>query len=279
MSPASPVSDPSLSPAALRLIAERAARTGGRIARDYFGHVSAVRLKADRSEVCEADEGAQAAIVAQILDQRPDDAFLTEETLRMPAGHGASLPPPSADRVCWVIDPLDGTRNFVRGIPLYACSVAAILGGSPLCGAIYDPMREVLYSAGGAEGLLVEGGGGALAEDIRARLGGSLGRPVVGIPSSPTGPVAAIAHRWLDRYVCRSLGSTALQLAWVASGELDATLSDNARLWDIAAGWVLVTAAGGRMTAPEGGPLFPLDVQAYGGEELPALAARAGFPE
>jgi myo-inositol-1(or 4)-monophosphatase len=275
MPAARPASAPS-SPAALRLIAEHAARTGGQIGHGYFGHVSAARLKADRSEVCEADEAAQAAIVAQILEQRPEDAFLAEETLRLPAGQGVARP--EVDRVCWVIDPLDGTRNFLRGIPLYACSVAALLDGWPVCGAIYDPTRDVLYSAGGADGLLVEGQG-APAEDIRACLEGMSGRPVVGIPSSPKGPVATIAHRWLDRFVCRSLGSTALQLAWVASGELDATLSDNARLWDIAAGWRLVTAAGGHMTTPEGRPLFPLDVRAYRGEELPALAARAGFPE
>jgi myo-inositol-1(or 4)-monophosphatase len=277
MPPGQPASDARPSPAALRLIAEHAARTGGRIARGYFGRVSAVRLKGDRSEVCDADEAAQAAIVAELLAQRPEDALLTEETLRLPAGQES--PALSGDRVCWVIDPLDGTRNFVRGIPLYACSVAAMLDGWPICGAIFDPVREVLYSAGGAGGLVVAGAGGALAEDIRARLGGSLGRPVVGIPSSPKGPVAPIAHRWLDRFVCRSLGSTALQLAWVASGELDATLSDNARLWDITAGWTLVTAAGGRVTSPEGRPLFPLAVQAYRGGELPALAARAGFPE
>jgi myo-inositol-1(or 4)-monophosphatase len=264
-------------PAALRLVAEQAARAGGQVARSCFGRVSSARLKGDHSEVSEADDAAQAAIVASILAQRPVDAFLAEEVLGLPDGP-RSWPRVTNDRVCWVIDPIDGTRNFLRGIPLWACSVAAMRGGLPLCGAVYDPLHDVLYSAGGGVGgLLLDGQPSAPAHSGAARPTGLNPKPVVGIPSSPTGPTAAIAYQWLERFVCRSLGSTALQLAWVASGQLDATLSDNARLWDIAAAWVLVTASGGRITSPEGAPLFPLDVQRYAGEKLPTLAARAAL--
>jgi myo-inositol-1(or 4)-monophosphatase len=243
------------------------------MARGYFGRVTQARLKADRSEVCEADEAAQVAVVAALRGQRPDDAFVTEEVLRLAAGPPAP-PPASDDVVCWVVDPLDGTRNFLRGIPLYACSVAAMRGGWPICGAIYDPAHDVLYSGTCAEGLFVNG-----RPHSPLRLSGANPKPIVGVPSSPSGATAALAHQWLDRFVCRGLGCTALQLAWVASGELDASLSDNARLWDLAAGWVLVAAAGGRLTSPAGASLFPLDVQRYAGEELPNLAARAGFLE
>jgi fructose-1,6-bisphosphatase/inositol monophosphatase family enzyme len=86
-----------------------------------------------------------------------------------------------------------------------------------------------------------------------------------------------LAREWLEHFVCRSLGSTGLHLALVASGQLDAMLADNPRLWDLAAGWVLVTASGGKMTALTGAALFPLDVAAYAGQELPTLAAGAAL--
>lgn len=251
----------------LRRLAEQAARAGGRVARQHFARDLAVRLKPDRSEVSDADEAAQAAVVACLRARRPDDALIAEETLT------ATGPAPANDRLCWAIDPIDGTRNFVRRIPLYACSVAALLDGAPLVGAVYDVARDVLYSASQAEGLCIDG------RPAAARAGrppGGNPRPVVGLPSNPAGPVAAIAHAWLDRFICRNLGSTALHLVMVATGELDAMLSDNPRLWDIAAGCLAVTATGGRVCSPAGGGLFPLDVRGYAGAELPVLACGPG---
>ena len=254
----------------LRTLAEDAARVGGQVARQYFGTGVEVWLKADRSEVSRADEAAQAAVVAHLRAARPDDAFVAEEQLTLSP---PPPPPPSADRLCWVIDPLDGTRNFIRHIPLYACSVAAMIGGHPVAGAVYDPPRDVLYSAARGSGLRIDGRlqparvGGA----VRAR--GVNPKPVVAIPSSPTALTAGSAHAWLDRFVCRGLGCTALHMAWVAGGELDALLADNPRLWDIAAGALLIAEAGGRVTSITGTPLFPFDVARYGGEPLPIIAS------
>jgi len=273
-----PVPPQSRAPAerlALRHIAEQAARAGGEVARRAFRTDCGVRLKADRSEVSDADEAAQAAVVSVIRTHRPHDAFIAEETLRLPDG-AAVPPPPNADRVCWVIDPIDGTRNFVRGIPLYACCVAAMLDGRPICGAICVPEHERLYSATHPGALLVDGQPQPARGPAAARPAGFNPKPVVAIPSSP-GVVASIAHDWLDRYVCRSLGSTALHLLLVATGELDAALADNPRLWDVAAGWALLYASGGTLTTPDGQPLFPLDVSGYAGQALPCIAASAAF--
>lgn len=283
--------DPAAGPA-LRPRAEEAARIGGRVAREWFGARLRVRLKADRSEVTDADEAAQAAIVDYLRRERPQDALVTEETL-LPAPGSPSSPAPSTDRLCWVIDPIDGTRNFIRGVPLFACSVAAMIGGEPVAGAIYDPVRNELISAGRGGPLLLNnqpqtplppGDTGSRLAETPAPWGtgsqpvapGSAGRaprPVVGLPSMPVGYIAERAHQWLDRYVCRCFGSTALHLAYVALGRLEAMLADNARLWDIAAGVVLVRAAGGDAAAPNGQPLFPADVAAYRGEEMPIVAA------
>lgn len=252
-------------PACLRVVAEEAARAGGAVARRYFDQDYHVRLKPDHSEVSEADEAAQAEVIARIQAQRPADAVIAEETLA-PGGR----PGPTNDIVCWVIDPIDGTRNFIRRIPLYACSIAAMLHGTPIAGAIYDPQRDVMYSAASGGALCVNGG---QPPDTAGATRGLNLRPVVGIPSTPRGASKALAHRWLDRYVCRSLGSTALHLAWVAAGRLDAALADNPRLWDLAAGWALLRAARRDMVKLDGTPIFPLDVAAYAGEELPLVAA------
>ena len=253
---------------ALRRLAEEAARAGGNVARQRYDTLPTVRLKADRSEVSEADQAAQQAVLACLAAQRPDDAVIAEEQ----QDAASALPEPDNERVCWVVDPIDGTRNYVRHIPLYACSVAAMWQGYPLVGAVYDPVRDVLYSASRTGGLFVNGArheARPAAFDARRTLNP---KPVVAIPSSPTGPWAAVAHDWLDAFVCRSLGATALHLALVATGELNGMLADNPRLWDVAAGWLLITAAGGRITTPNGEPLFPRDVQTCVPDEFPTLA-------
>lgn len=249
---------------ALATLAEAAARAGGAVARRHFRTGLEVRLKADRSEVTIADEAAQQAVIATIRAARPADAFIAEERLQL----DPPAPPPAPERLCWIIDPIDGTRNYIRHIPLYACSVAVMQGGVPLAGTIYDPERDVLYSAVRGGPLCID----AAPAPPRGRrnLNHKL---VVGLPSSPGPESAALAHAWLDRFVCRSLGSTALHLALVASGELDAMLGDNPRLWDLAAGCLLVEAAGGVTATIEGRPVFPVDVAAYRGEPIVTLAA------
>jgi myo-inositol-1(or 4)-monophosphatase len=252
-------------------LAEQAARVGGAVARGYFRTDLNIRFKADRSEVSEADEAAQAAVMQCIHAPRPHDAFIGEEAVAGP--HAGDAPAATNDHFCWVIDPIDGTRNFVRGIPCYACSVAVMFGGFPLAGAIYDVERDVLYSAIRGGPLLVNGNP-ARPPSGEAEKSGRL-RLVVGIPSRAVGPLAKLSHDWLSRYVCRNLGSTALHMAMVATGELDGMLADTPRLWDVAAGWVLIESAGGRVVGPDGAPLFPLDVGGYRGTQTAFRAARA----
>jgi len=255
----------------LRELAERAARAGGAVARQSFGKPTAVRLKADRSEVSEVDEAAQRAVIDCIRAQRPDDGFVAEETLVGPEGQ--RWPPPENERVCWVIDPLDGTRNYIRGIPLYTCSVGAMLHGFPIAGAIYLPPDERLFSASRAEGFFEDGR--PITRRSRAPAPGRSPKPIVAIPSSFSGDTEkALLNAWLGRVVVRNLGVASLHLALVAAGPFDAALLSDARLWDIAAGWVLIDVIGGVMTTLAGQPMFPLDVAEYRGEALPGMAAR-----
>jgi myo-inositol-1(or 4)-monophosphatase len=99
------------------------------------------------------------------------------------------------------------------------------------------------------------------------------GQLIIAIPSIRDEQAIGCVHTWIDRFVVRNLGTTALNLALVATGGFDAALATNAKLWDVAAGWILITEAGGVMTTPRGEPLFPLDPDPYGRDNTPALAA------
>ncbi len=253
--------DRSADEAALRALAEAAARAGGVAARALFRTSVTVSTKSDGSEVSDADHAAQHAVVALIRRTRPADALLAEESLAEPA---AATPRGS---VCWVIDPIDGTRNFVRGIPLFCCSVGVLVAGVPRAGAIYDPIRDELF--GGSIG------GGAFLNGRPLRTPPDHRRPhLVAVPSKFRDDAGLLDSLPRDA-VLRTLGSTALHLAMVAAGQLELALSNDSKLWDIAAGACLVEAAGGRISAPDGAPLFPLDPSTYDGREIPT---RAGSP-
>lgn len=232
---------------ALRALAERAARAGGAVARDMFDTDLQVSLKPDGSEVSDADRAAQDAIINVLRQSRPDDCFIAEEaseqTLRATGG---------PDAVYWAIDPIDGTRNYVRGIPYFTCSVGALIGGTPVAGAVFDPLRDCMYAAAVGEGMFVNGRRRTVRDGDERTLVGA-------IPSKRHKQVSQLVHTWVDRLVVRNTGSTALHLAMVAAGQLDAALASNAALWDIAAGFALIVAAGGVATLPDGRPIFPVE--------------------
>lgn len=264
------MSNSSESGAALRQLAEAAARAGGAVARQAFGRRQTVRWKADQSEVTDVDVAAQEAVIAALRAQRPHDVFLGEESSAADvAGLTARH---TAAGVFWAIDPLDGTRNYVRNIPVFSCSVAALRDGMPAVGAIYDPLQDALYSASSEEGVFFNGqplaAGAAEADAVTA------GQPLLAaIPSTRHGRAQLDLFDRLENVVVRNFGSAALHLAMVATGQLDLTLATECKLWDIAAGWVLLTAAGKRATQPDGQPLFPLAATWVPATDQPILAA------
>lgn len=251
--------------AALRALAESAARAGGALARDAFGRRKSVTLKPDSSEVTEVDVAAERAVVEHIRTTRPLDRFIGEEGVAQPSPAVTS----ADSAIYWVIDPIDGTRNFIRGVPTFSCSVAAMHAGRPVAAAIYDPMADVMYSA--------VAGGGATAGTLRLDCGSSaesVRNPqlLVGIPSAWRPDRGPFVQALLTRCVVRSLGSATHHLVYIATGGIDATIMNNCKLWDIAAGALIVEEAGGVVTDPDGRPHFPIDLAAFDACELPTLA-------
>ncbi len=235
---------------------------GGEIARAAFGRRQAAEFKSDGSEVTEYDREAERAVWDTIRAARPTDAFLGEEGVV-----SAAATSDSARRIHWIVDPIDGTRNFVRGVPLFACSVAAILNGEPIVGVVHEPIRPQTWSAGRGLGAFRDG------VQLAALPPPSTERQlVVAIPSAWRSDDRRLTEHAVRRHVVRSLGAASLHLALVASGQADASILNNTKLWDIAAGCVLIREVGGVMTKLTGEALFPLAPEACGGRELPNLA-------
>jgi myo-inositol-1(or 4)-monophosphatase len=234
------------------------ARLGGKIALDYFERAE-VSWKADDSMVTEADVAIQSWLEDEIAAAFPDDGILGEE------GLSKSRLRPGAHFV-WVLDPVDGTNNFGRGIPGFAVSIGVLRAGMPFAGAVYDPVSAQLFTACAGHGARLNG------RRLRVEAAVPGPRSLFSIRSPFAGDVPGYVRQWLGRYRLRRFGSTALQLCYVAAGALAFVHDHRASLWDIAGAAVVLEEAGGVLTAPDGGPLFPVHPDAYGGEPIGFLA-------
>lgn len=224
-----------------------AARAGGAVLVDGLSGPKRVQMKSERASiVTEIDLSSQAAIFDVIGAAYPDHVIMGEE------GDGGG-----PDRsYTWLVDPLDGTSNYASGIPFACVSVAVRDTDGVVAGAIFEPFRQELFTA-------TRGGGAWLAgERLAVREEPHLGRVLIatGLQSDDPDQIAAHARRiealHLHSRGARLLGSPALCLAYVAAGRLDAFYERDATYaWDVAAGSLMITEAGGRCDDLDGGPL------------------------
>jgi myo-inositol-1(or 4)-monophosphatase len=245
----------------LRLAACRLARLGADEARRYFGRV-VISRKGDDTPVTEADHAAQGAILDVLADEHPTHAVVTEEFVARPERHAAC----AAAEYCWVIDPIDGTRNFGRGVNIWSTSVGVLRDGRPVAGAVHDATAGRTYSAAA--------GAGAFCDDQRMVLGDRAldSDTTVAFSSFRRRPIPPVVRGWMDHYLARNFGSLCLHLAWVSAGLVDAAYALEAKLWDLAAGSLLIEEAGGVITDHQGGAVWPVDVAHYAAEDVPILA-------
>ncbi len=229
--------------------AVEAARRAGTIireaSRDRRGLV--VRSKLHNDFVSEVDTSAEAAILRALREAYPGHEVLAEEGgLSGPGGPGREYQ--------WVVDPLDGTTNFLHGLPQYAVSIALLHRRVLTQAVVYDPLKEELFTATRGAGAWLNG----------ARISVSVER---GLDECVIGTGIPFRNEAsLDRYVAmlrdlshktagiRRFGAAALDLAYVACGRFDGFWELDIRPWDMAAGALLVTEAGGRVADADGGP-------------------------
>jgi myo-inositol-1(or 4)-monophosphatase len=224
-----------MSPGALREVAEAIAREAGHQLREAFaGPLVNVTAKSSPTDlVSEADHAAERLIRDRLASARPGDGFLGEE-----GGDAAGT-----TGLRWVVDPLDGTINFLFRIPQWAVSIACEDASGTLAGVIYDPMRDELWSAERDEAALLDGR--PIAASTRTDLATALIATGFGYDAEirryQAEVVAGLIPSVRD---IRRLGSAALDLAWTAAGRYDAYFERGLNHWDLAAGELLCTRAG-----------------------------------
>ena len=252
--PPAPMEYPEWRPGALMplsaryIAAQDIARKAGRLAREHFAQreTLVVEHKGAQDFVSHADRAVEALIAGHLAAAFPGDSFLGEET----AGEFSG----TLDRV-WVVDPIDGTHNFLRGVRYYCVSIAYVENGEPAIGVIYDPEHDELFHARRGDGAWCQRDGND--SPLHASACTSLAEAFVCIGHNDRRPepaVLALRHALMDAGVAtRNMGAGALQLAHVAAGRFDGFVELSLNAWDALAGLLLVQEAGG-YAAPFPGP-------------------------
>jgi 3'(2'),5'-bisphosphate nucleotidase len=233
-------------------VAEAAARAAGALIRAHYERGAiAVETKADASPVTQADQDANAAILARLAAAFPDDAILSEET------------PDSAARLArrrvWIIDPLDGTKDFINRSGEFSVHVGLADDGVAVVGAVYQPITQVMFAASAGHGAWRVRDAEVDAHGPRARVHVSRASALaeLRVGTSRAQPSAALAALLDDLGVARRIAMGAsTKLVAIAAGELDAVinLSSSELEWDTCAPEVIVREAGGAYTDGDGAP-------------------------
>ena len=216
----------------------KAARSAGNLILRHMGKLDALNVfeKSKQDYASEVDSQAEAEIIRELRRAFPDAGILGEESGAVGKG-----------RQTFVIDPLDGTSNFLRGLPHFSVSIALVENGEPLHGVVFDPLRNELFTASRGAGALLNDRKIRVAE--RKDLTGAL--LVTGFPPRERARLQphldCVGKLLAQAEDVRRTGSAALDLAWVACGRADAYFEAGVKPWDIAAGMLLVREAGGRV--------------------------------
>jgi myo-inositol-1(or 4)-monophosphatase len=230
-------------------VATEAARRAGRIQVERYERLERIVHKSAHDVVTEVDGLSEELIISTIRAAFPNDAVLAEES-----GHSRIIGA-HTDRL-WVVDPLDGTVNYANGIPVFCVSIGLAVGGRPVVGVVYDPLRDELFSAVAGRGAWLDGT--RIHHPAKERLADL----VVSLALPPRGwSKRELAVRRSIR-VARSMGSAALALTYVGNGRFDGFVqAGGMSLWDVCAGGLIAAEGGARVTARDGGDWFDVSAK------------------
>ena len=225
-------------------VARGAALVAGELLMERFHTAKVVSYKGRGNIVTDADTAVEQEIKALLTGEFPDMGLLGEETAGVRADDG----------YVWVIDPLDGTRNFASGIPFFSVVIGLALDGEPLVGVNYDPNRDEMIEA--------QRGGGAFLNGRRVHVSerSTIAESIVGMDLSYNNDGAVygldiIRSIWPGMQTARIMGSSALGISYAAAGRTDLYFHYQLQPWDQVAGILLVREAGGVITDRTGGPI------------------------
>jgi myo-inositol-1(or 4)-monophosphatase len=229
----------------VRDLAREIARRSGELIREGYGRLHSVRTKTSEKDlVTEVDLASEQLLLDAIRARYPGHGILAEETQA-----GAKLD----SEWLWMVDPLDGTTNYAHGFPVCAVSIGVQFRGRVVAGVVYDPLRNEMFHA-------VAGGGAWLGDEpLQVSTVDRFSRGLVATgfgydrATNPDNNLGEFNRVLMKAQVVRRAGSAALDLAYVAAGRLDAYWEFRLYPWDWAAGSLLVTEAGGRISDVHGG--------------------------
>jgi myo-inositol-1(or 4)-monophosphatase len=248
------------------------ARGAGKIILQHYGKVERLtktHAAASAEAVTDADRASQRFIVAGLRKRFPSDGIVGEES---ETGESITFECENPRGRNWVIDPIDGTNNFIAGLGNFCVCIGLIDGGWPVLGVVYDVTRDLVYAAARGEGAWC-------------------GNKKLEAPQTPLNEASMIMFTsnlldargrcpdWASQYLAqqvwklRILGSAALEATYVAAGVAHGAVTVNGKLWDVAAAAALVLEAGGVMSDLRGNAIFPFDLANYNGAKVPFLAA------
>jgi len=245
--------------------ATEAVLRAGAIQKARYGQAIQVEHKGEINLVTEVDHACEAAVLEVIRSRFADHDIVTEETVLERRG----------SRHVWFVDPLDGTTNFAHGYPAFCASVGLAVDGEAVAGAVYDPLREELFTA--------ERGAGAHLNGRRLRVSGTRellqSLLITGFPydlrEDLPGKLRLFNRFMGEAQAIRRDGAAALDLSYVAAGRVDGFWEERLEAWDMAAGLLMIAEAGGRASRFDGSPLGvgPDEVLASNGHLHEAMLA------
>jgi myo-inositol-1(or 4)-monophosphatase len=248
------------------------ARGASRIILDQYGKVERLtktHAAANEEAVTEADRASQRHIVAGLRKRFPTDGIVGEES---ETGESITFECPNPQGRVWVIDPIDGTNNFVAGLGNFAVCIGLLERGEPVLGVVYDVTRDLAYSAARGEGAWL---GTKRLQAVQNPLSDSSMLMLTSNLLDKQGRLPGWVTRWISQtnWKIRMLGSAALEAVQVGAGVAHGAVTVNGKLWDVAAPAAIVLEAGGRVTTFAGEPIFPFNLRNYAGAKVPFVAA------
>jgi len=229
-------------------VATVAARLAGQRAMEDIKYITP-EIKNGSEIVTQADRNCQKIIIDRIKENYPDHGFIAEEG---PNGQPLFQHPRGSTPIWWIIDPIDGTNNYSHGILDFAVSIAAVHEGYPVVAAIFDPATDSMYTAAtDTDAQLNFSRINTSDEDITQYAS-------FGIDSHFKPQMADAISVIISQTRFRNLGSTALHLAYIAKGSMIGCITTTTKIWDIAAGILIIENAGGIVTDQQGNPIFPI---------------------
>jgi len=244
------------------------ARRAAELVLGYYGHVQRLTKRNDEA-VSEADRASQRFIVCELRKLFPRDGIIGEEN---ETGDAITFDVPNSAGRTWVIDPIDGTNNFLAGVSNFAVCIGLLDAGRPVLGVVQDVTRHQTYSAAAGRGATLDS---RPLSVVRTPLSDSAIIMLTSNLLDSHGRCLPFAVRFLEQtdWKIRMTGSAALEAVQVAAGVAHGAITINGKLWDIAAPAAIVLEAGGLVTDPRGGPIFPFPLENYSGAKVPFVAA------